>query len=44
MIVSLADVTGHGIGPALLASVCHAYARSNFSIAQNLPTAFEHIN
>ena len=44
MIVSLADVTGHGIGPALLAAVCHAYARSNFSIAQNLPTAFEHIN
>jgi len=42
--VSLADVTGHGIGPALLAAVCHAYARSNFSIAQNLPTAFEHIN
>ena len=24
--------------------MCHAYARSNFSIAQNLPTAFEHIN
>ena len=44
VIVSLADVTGHGIGPALLAAVCHAYARSNFSIAQNLPTAFEHIN
>ena len=44
VIVSLADVTGHGIGPALLAAVCHAYARSNFSIAQNLSTAFEHIN
>ena len=24
--------------------MCHAYARSNFSIAQDLPTAFEHIN
>ena len=44
VVVSLADVTGHGIGPALLAAVCHAYARSNFSIAQDLPTAFEHIN
>jgi serine phosphatase RsbU (regulator of sigma subunit) len=44
VVVSLADVTGHGIGPALLAAVCHAYARSNFSIAQNLLTAFEHIN
>ena len=44
VIVTLADVTGHGIGPALLASVCRAYARSNFSVAQNLPNAFEHIN
>jgi len=44
VIVSLADVTGHGIGPALLAALCHAYGRSNFSVAQNLPTAFEHIN
>ncbi len=44
VIVSLADVTGHGIGPALLAAVCHAYARSNFSTAPNLPAAFEHIN
>jgi len=44
VVVSLADVTGHGIGPALLASVCHAYARSNFSTAQDLPTAMERIN
>ena len=27
VVVSLADVTGHGIGPALLASLCHAYAK-----------------
>ena len=44
VIVSLADVTGHGIGPALLASVCHAYARSSFSTEQDLPTALERIN
>jgi serine phosphatase RsbU (regulator of sigma subunit) len=44
VIVSLADVTGHGIGPALLASVCHAYARSNFSAVQDLGTSFERIN
>src|SRR4029077_2378271 len=44
VIVSLADVTGHGIGPALLASVCHAYARSSFSGAQGLTTALERIN
>jgi serine phosphatase RsbU (regulator of sigma subunit) len=44
VVVSLADVTGHGIGPALLAAVCRAYARSNFSSARDLPAAFEHIN
>ena len=44
VVVSLADVTGHGIGPALLASVCHAYARSSFGIEQNLPKALERIN
>jgi serine phosphatase RsbU (regulator of sigma subunit) len=44
LVVSLADVTGHGIGPALLAAVCHAYARSSFSAAQDLLGALEHIN
>jgi len=44
VIVSLADVTGHGIGPALLAAVCRAYARSSFSVARTLTAAFEHIN
>lgn len=32
-IVSLADVSGHGIGPALVAAVCRAYARA--SVASN---------
>jgi serine phosphatase RsbU (regulator of sigma subunit) len=44
VVISLADVTGHGIGPALLASVCHAYARSRFSTEQDLSTALERIN
>ncbi len=44
VVVSLADVTGHGIGPALLASVCRAYARSAFRGASDLRCAFEHIN
>jgi serine phosphatase RsbU (regulator of sigma subunit) len=44
VVVSLADVTGHGIGPALLASVCHAYARSSFDTSKDLPTALERIN
>jgi serine phosphatase RsbU (regulator of sigma subunit) len=44
LVVSLADVTGHGIGPALLAAVCHAYARSNFSVTQDLLAALGHIH
>jgi sigma-B regulation protein RsbU (phosphoserine phosphatase) len=33
LLVSLADVSGHGIGPALVAAVCRAYARA--SVAAN---------
>jgi serine phosphatase RsbU (regulator of sigma subunit) len=44
VVVSLADVTGHGIGPALLATACHAYARSNFRVGQELSAAIEHLN
>jgi serine phosphatase RsbU (regulator of sigma subunit) len=40
----LADVTGHGIGPALLASVCRAYARSNFRNQDSFLKAMEAIN
>ena len=28
ILISLADVSGHGIGPALMAAVCRAYARA----------------
>lgn len=44
LMVALADVTGHGIGPALLASVCRAYARANFSMDGHLLPAMERIN
>jgi serine phosphatase RsbU (regulator of sigma subunit) len=44
VVVSLADLTGHGIGPALLAAVCRAYARSSFRVTQNLSSALENIN
>jgi serine phosphatase RsbU (regulator of sigma subunit) len=44
VVVSLADVTGHGIGPALLASVCRAYARSSFNMHDNIVSALEHVN
>lgn len=43
-VVVLADVTGHGIGPAILASVCRAYSRASFNTRDNLPTALKNIN
>jgi serine phosphatase RsbU (regulator of sigma subunit) len=42
--VFLADVTGHGIGPAMLASVCRAYSRASFNERDNLATTFRNIN
>lgn len=44
LVVSLADVTGHGIGPALLASLCRAYARSSFDTHDNVMHAMQHLN
>ncbi|RZU41559.1 serine phosphatase RsbU (regulator of sigma subunit) [Edaphobacter modestus] len=44
LVVTLADVTGHGIGPALLASVCRAYARSSFDTHDDVVRAMQHIN
>lgn len=44
VLMALADVTGHGIGPALLASVCRAYARSNFRTQGSFLKAMEEIN
>jgi len=44
VLVALADVTGHGIGPALLAAVCRAYARASFSGENGLFTAMGKVN
>ena len=44
VVVALGDVTGHGIGSALLAAVCRAYARANFTMEGGLLTAMERIN
>jgi serine phosphatase RsbU (regulator of sigma subunit) len=44
LVVVLADVTGHGLGPAMLAAVCRAYARANFSIQDDLLAAMCRIN
>jgi len=43
-VVILADVTGHGIGPAILASVCRAYSRASFNVRDNLETTLRNIN
>ena len=43
-VVVLADVTGHGIGPAILASVCRAYSRASFNERDNLETILKNIN
>jgi serine phosphatase RsbU (regulator of sigma subunit) len=43
-VVVLADVTGHGIGPAILASVCRAYSRASFNVRDSLDTMLKNIN
>jgi serine phosphatase RsbU (regulator of sigma subunit) len=44
LVVTLADVTGHGIGPAMLAGVCRAYSRTNFRANLTMFGAFTAIN
>jgi serine phosphatase RsbU (regulator of sigma subunit) len=44
LVVTLADATGHGIAPALLATACRAYARSSFGAVPGLTAALENIN
>ncbi|MFO0860717.1 MAG: PP2C family protein-serine/threonine phosphatase [Phycisphaerales bacterium] len=40
----LGDVTGHGIGPALLMAVCRAYARATFPTQAELQFAMQRLN
>jgi serine phosphatase RsbU (regulator of sigma subunit) len=44
VVVMLADVTGHGVGPALLAAVCRAYARASIHTHRELQVAMESMN
>ncbi|MGA7916701.1 MAG: PP2C family protein-serine/threonine phosphatase [Candidatus Acidiferrales bacterium] len=44
VLVVLADVTGHGIPSALLAVICRAYERANFTGENELLIAMERIN
>jgi serine phosphatase RsbU (regulator of sigma subunit) len=44
LLVALGDVSGHGIGPALLAAVCRAYVRATFTPEQEMLTAMQRVN
>jgi len=44
LVVTLADVAGHGLGPALVAAVCRAYARASFGPGIDLQTSLARIN
>jgi len=44
ILVAFADVAGHGIGPALLASVCRAYSRATFGQHLDFLKSMEQIN
>jgi serine phosphatase RsbU (regulator of sigma subunit) len=44
LLVALADVTGHGIGPALVMAVCRAYARASVATARDAAALLEQIN
>lgn len=44
-VITLADVTGHGIGPALIMAVCRAYMRAaTLSHGQDLRAALRRVN
>lgn len=42
--VSLADVTGHGVGPALVTAVCRAYAHAVVATGQGLTQLISRLN
>jgi serine phosphatase RsbU (regulator of sigma subunit) len=44
IVFTLADVTGHGIGAALLAAACHAYSRAAMSREADLGSIVSRVN
>lgn len=44
LLVVMADVTGHGIGPALVMAVCRAYARASAPLDANLGSLLSRLN
>ncbi len=44
LVVALADVTGHGIGPAIVMAVCRAYARATAPAASDAAALLNRLN
>ncbi len=44
LFMSLADVTGHGVGPALVTAVCRAYVHASLATGQQLPELISRLN
>jgi sigma-B regulation protein RsbU (phosphoserine phosphatase) len=44
LFMSLADVTGHGVGPALVTAVCRAYVHASLATGQELPELLSRLN
>ncbi|MFQ6049308.1 MAG: PP2C family protein-serine/threonine phosphatase, partial [Phycisphaerae bacterium] len=44
LVIAVADATGHGIGPALLAAECRAMLRAIVSLTQDLPSVLAQTN
>lgn len=42
--ITLADVTGHGIGPALVTAVCRAYTRASFPTEEDVCKVLDRVN
>lgn len=42
--ISIADATGHGIGPALVTAVCRAYSRASFPTGDEMGVLMDRIN
>ena len=44
MVISIADASGHGIGPALVSSVCRAYFRAATQVDEAIECAVARVN
>jgi sigma-B regulation protein RsbU (phosphoserine phosphatase) len=44
VIITLADVSGHGVGPAIVTAVCRAYARASVASMQQFAPMIDQLN